>query len=134
MAKEAIGTKGARITSHISLPGRFLVHMPTFDHIGVSRRISSESERTRLKDLVNERRQAGTGIIVRTASEGATEQQIDEDFKYLTNLWREILSDFEQKKAPVLLYEELDLPLRAVRDLMTDGIDEVIVDNEYQYE
>jgi ribonuclease G len=134
VAKEAIGTKGARITSHISLPGRFLVHMPTFDHIGVSRRISSEAERSRLRDLVNERRQAGTGIIVRTASEGATEQQIDEDFKYLTSLWRDILGDFERQKAPALLYEELDLPLRAVRDLMTDGIDEVITDNAEQYE
>ena len=130
VAKEAIGTKGARITSHISLPGRFLVHMPTFDHIGVSRRISSEAE---LRDLVNERRQAGTGIIVRTASEGATEQQIDDDFKYLTSLWRDILGDYERQKAPALLYEELDLPLRAVRDLMTDGIDEVIVDNSEQY-
>ena len=134
VAKEAIGTKGARITSHISLPGRFLVHMPTFDHIGVSRRISSEAERTRLRDLVNERRQPGTGIIVRTASEGATEQQIDEDFSYLTNRWRSILSDFEQKKAPALLYEELDLPLRAVRDLLTEGIDEIIVDDPVQYE
>ncbi|MBO4350039.1 MAG: Rne/Rng family ribonuclease [Proteobacteria bacterium] len=134
VAKEAIGTKGARITSHISLPGRFLVHMPTFDHIGVSRRISTEAERTRLRDLVNERRQAGTGIIVRTASEGATEQQIDDDFKYLTNLWRDILGDFERQSAPALLYEELDLPLRAVRDLLTDGIDEVIVDNAEQYE
>ena len=134
VAKEAIGTKGARITSHISLPGRFLVHMPTFDHIGVSRRIESETERTRLKDLVNERRQPGTGIIVRTASEGATEQQIDEDFSYLTNRWRQILSDFENAKSPALLYEELDLPLRAVRDLLTDGIDEVIVDDDIQYE
>ena len=133
VAKEAIGTNGARITSHISLPGRFLVHMPTFDHIGVSRRISSEAERTRLREIVNERRQAGTGIIVRTASEGATEQQIDDDFKYLTSLWREILSEFEQKKAPTLLYEELDLPLRAVRDLMTEGIDEVIIDDEEQF-
>ena len=134
VAKEAIGTKGARITSHISLPGRFLVHMPTFDHIGVSRRIEGEAERTRLRDLVNERRQAGTGMIVRTASEGATEQQIDDDFNYLTTLWRNILQNFEVVKAPKLLYEELDLPLRAVRDLMTDGIDAVIVDHPLQYE
>ena len=134
VAKEAIGTKGARITSHISLPGRFLVHMPTFDHIGVSRRIDSEIERTRLRDLVNERRQAGTGIIVRTASEGATEQQIDDDFNYLTNLWRDILHKFEKAKSPSTLYEELDLPLRSVRDLLTDGIDEVIVDDPVQYE
>ncbi len=134
VAKEAIGTKGARITSHISLPGRFLVHMPTFDHIGVSRRIDSETERTRLRDLVNERRQAGTGIIVRTASEGATEQQIDEDFNYLTNLWRDILQKFEKTKSPAILYEELDLPLRSVRDLLTDGIEEVVVDDPVQYE
>ena len=134
VAKEAIGTKGARVTSHISLAGRFLVHMPTFDHMGVSRRIEGEGERARLRDLVNERRQAGTGIIVRTASEGATEQQIDEDFRYLTNLWREILKSFEQSKAPSLLYEELDLPLRSVRDLMSDGIDEVVVDNVETYE
>lgn len=133
VAKEAIGTKGARVTSHISLPGRFLVHMPTFDHIGVSRRIDGEGERARLRELVNERRQAGTGIIVRTASEGATEQQIDEDFRYLTSLWRDILNKFERAKAPSLLYEELDLPLRAVRDLMTEGIDEVIVDDDVQY-
>lgn len=133
VAKEAISTKGARITSHISLPGRFLVHMPTFDHIGVSRRIEDDSERTRLRDLVNERRQAGTGIIVRTASEGATEAQIDEDFYYLTNLWRDILKDFEAAKGPKLLYEELDLPLRSVRDLLTDGIDKVVIDDPKQY-
>ena len=134
VAKEAIGTKGARVTSHISLPGRFLVHMPTFDHMGVSRRSEGEGERARLRELVNERRQAGTGIIVRTASEGATEQQIDEDFRYLTTLWRDILKRFETAKAPCLLYEELDLPLRAVRDLMTDGIDEVIVDNPKEFD
>ncbi len=134
VAKEAIGTKGARITSHISLPGRFLVHMPTFDHIGVSRRIDGDGERARLRDLVNERRQAGTGIIVRTASEGATEQQIDEDFNYLTHLWRDILSRFEASKTPALLYEELDLPLRSVRDLLTDGIDEIVVDTQELYD
>ena len=133
VAKESIGTKGARITSHISLPGRFLVHMPTFDHVGVSRRIESESERVRLRELISERRQAGTGIIVRTASEGATEPQIDEDFGYLTSLWRDILRDFETVRAPALLYEELDLPLRAVRDLLTEDVSEVVVDDSVQY-
>ncbi|MFA5623470.1 MAG: Rne/Rng family ribonuclease [Bradymonadales bacterium] len=134
VSKEAIGSKGARVTSHISLPGRFLVHMPTFDHCGVSRRIQGEGERARLRDLVNERRKAGTGIIVRTASEGASEQQIDDDFEYLTNLWRNIMEGFETKPAPSQLYEELDLPLRAIRDLLTDGVEALVVDSKEDFE
>ena len=134
VAKEAINTKGARVTSHISLPGRYLVHMPTFDHIGVSRRIANEAERTRLRDLINERRQPGTGVIVRTASENVSAKLLNNDFDYLVNIWRDILQKFETTKGPALLYEEQDLPLRAIRDLLTEDISEVIVDSPVEYQ
>ncbi len=129
IAKEAIGTKGTRVTSHISLPGRFLVMMPTFDHLGISRRILDERARLRLRDLIMARRQTGVGYIVRTASEMANEEQIIDDFEYLSNLWQVILNEFEAADGPCLLYEELDLPLRAARDLINTGVQKVIVDD-----
>ena len=134
VAKEPMGTKGARITSHITLPGRYLVHMPTFDHVGVSRRIEDEGERNRLRDMIAERRQPGTGVIVRTASEGVSDEQLVRDLDYLASLWREVLKEAELKSAPALLYEELDLVLRAARDLFTDDVDEVVVDSQREYE
>lgn len=133
VAKEAIGTKGARVTSHITLPGRFLVHMPTFDHIGVSRRIEDPAERERLRLIVEQHRAGGTGFIVRTASEGVPEEQIVRDLRYLSDLWRDILRGFEQQRAPALLYEDLDLATRAARDLFGEDIDELIVDDPEEH-
>ncbi|MDX9719988.1 MAG: Rne/Rng family ribonuclease [Myxococcota bacterium] len=133
VSKEPIGTKGARITSHITLPGRYLVHMPTFDHVGVSRRIADENERLRLRELMSERRQPGTGVIVRTASEGVSDEQLLRDLEYLSNLWLEVLKGHEREKAPALLYEDLDLSLRAARDLFTDNLDELIVDHPTEH-
>lgn len=133
VAKEPIGTKGARVTSHITLPGRFLVHMPTFDHIGVSRRIEDPAERERLRDLVDQNRAPGTGYIVRTASESVPEEQIVRDLRYLSDLWRDILRGYEQQRAPALLYEDLDLATRAARDLFGEDIDELIVDEPAEH-
>ena len=133
VAKAPIGTKGARVTSHITLPGRYLVHMPTFDHVGVSRRIDDEEERERLRETIERRRQTGTGVIVRTASENVSEEALYRDLEYLSDLWRDVLKDFEQKKAPALLYEELDLTLRSARDLITDEVDEVVIDDAQEH-
>jgi len=134
VAKEPIGTKGARITSHITLPGRHLVHMPTFNHVGVSRRIEDEDERARLRQMVNDLRRPGTGFIVRTASEGITEPQLSRDIDYLTRLWRDVLDQFESSSAPSLLYEDLDLVRRAARDLFTEDIDALVIDDTQEYE
>ncbi|OIP40683.1 MAG: ribonuclease E/G [Deltaproteobacteria bacterium CG2_30_63_29] len=133
VSKEPIGAKGARVTSHVTLPGRYLVHMPTFDHIGVSRRILEESERDRLKDVVAKHRQPGTGFIVRTASESIPEPQLERDLDYLSNLWREIIKGFDAQPAPALLYEDLDLALRAARDLFTNDVDKLVIDDETEF-
>src|SRR5512147_353821 len=117
VSKEPIGTKGARITSHISLPGRHLVYMPTVDHVGVSRRIEDESERERLKEIVERIKPAGSGFIVRTVSEGKSEEDLLNDMNYLTKLWGEIVEKKEKAHAPALLHGDLDLILRATRDL-----------------
>jgi ribonuclease G len=134
VSKEPIGSKGARVTSHITLPGRHLVHMPTFDHVGVSRRIESDEERRRLRELVEELRRPGSGFIVRTASEGVSREQLAPDIDYLETVWRVILEQFEQRHAPALLYEDLDLIRRSARDLLTDDIDALILDNLQEWE
>ncbi len=129
VAKEPIGTKGARVTSHISLPGRYLVYMPTVDHIGVSRRIESEEERQRLRDIIDEARPPGSGFIVRTASEGISAEHIQRDMEVLIMLWQDILRRREHAHPPELLYEELDLALRATRDLFSKEKGRLVVDD-----
>ena len=116
-AKSPMGTKGARISSYISLPGRFLVLMPTSDHIGVSRRIEDEAERERLKGMVQKLRTEGFGYIVRTAAEGEQEEKLAYEMGFLNNLWENIQKKFEIARAPSLLHAELSISLRAVRDL-----------------
>src|SRR5207244_11546834 len=107
-AKEPIGKKGARITSHIALPGRFLVYMPTVNHTGVSRKISSEDERQRLKRLVlSERENGHGGFIVRTAAQGASEDELRADIRFLKHLWSEIKSRAEGGKCAALSYHDL---------------------------
>ncbi|HEX5038452.1 MAG TPA: Rne/Rng family ribonuclease [bacterium] len=137
IAREPIGTKGARLTSHISLPGRFLVYMPTVNHIGVSRRIPDEGERTRLKNLIEKLRpelETTGGFIARTMAEGATLKDIKQDMEYLTKLWQEIDAKKNTAKSPALLHRELSVVHRAVRDLFTPDIDRIIIDSKEEME
>jgi ribonuclease G len=135
IAKEPLGQKGARITSHIALPGRYVVYMPTVEHMGVSRKISSDEERLRLKKILQANR-PGTvgGFIVRTAGEGKSEEEIAADMKFLYNLWQDIRVKSESRPAPVLMHHDLDLVHRILRDQMTDTFKTVWVDNEEIYE
>jgi len=135
ISKEPLGTKGARITSHIALPGRYLVYMPTVEHIGVSRKISSEDERLRLRNIVLENKGSLTGgFIVRTAGQGRDEEELKADLKFLSTLWNEIKSRTERAKAPALIHRDLDLVQRMLRDTLTPDFKSVRVDNEVQYE
>jgi Rne/Rng family ribonuclease len=135
IAKEPIGKKGARITSHIALPGRFLVYMPTVNHTGVSRKISSEEERQRLKRIiVSERENGQGGFIVRTAAAGASEDELRADIRFLKNLWHEIKSRAEESKAPALIYHDLNVVERVLRDQVTSDFSAIWVDTEQEYE
>ncbi|HET9179723.1 MAG TPA: Rne/Rng family ribonuclease [Terriglobia bacterium] len=135
IAKEPLGTKGARITSHVALPGRYVVYMPTITHIGVSRKIASEQERLRLRNIVMEHKGALTGgFIVRTAGEGRSDEEIKADLRFLTNLWNDVRTRAEQVKAPALLYRDLDLAQRLMRDLVTPDFKSIWLDNEADYE
>ena len=131
VSKEPIGTKGARITSHISLPGRYVVYMPTTDHIGVSRRIEDEKERARLRDIVSAGRGKTTGgFIVRTVCEGVSKREILADMRFLSKLWTGIVKKNNVAAAPALLHEDLDMVLRAVRDLFSTDVTQVVVDRQ----
>ena len=135
IAKEPMAKKGARITSHIALPGRFLVFMPTVNHMGVSRKISSEEERQRLKRiLISERGTTHGGFIVRTAAAGASEDDLRADIRFLINLWVEIRARAESSKAPSLIYHDLNLVERILRDQVTQTYSQIWVDNEQEYE
>jgi len=134
VAKSPIGSKGARITSHISLPGRFLVLMPTVDHVGISRRIEDEDERTRLKDMIYDLREKEYGYIVRTAGEGVGRDRFEKEMHFLINLWNKIQKKNQAASAPALLHKELTITLRAVRDLLTDEADKLIVDSSEAYQ
>jgi ribonuclease G len=134
IAKEPLGKKGARITSHVALPGRFLVYMPTVHHTGVSRKIISAENRSRLRRLVSE---AGNsypgGFIVRTAAGGATDDEIRADIDFLGKTWNEIKERSEQRKAPALLHRDLDLVERMLRDYVSDDFTAIWIDNEEEY-
>ncbi len=135
IAKEPIAKKGARITSHIALPGRFLVFMPTVSHTGVSRKIESDHERRRLKEiLLSERGEASGGFIVRTAAAGASEEELRSDLRFLLNLWADIKTRSESSKSPALIYHDLNLVERVLRDQVTDNFSAIWVDTESQYE
>lgn len=134
VAKSPMGTKGARVTSHISLPGRFLVLMPYSNHIGVSRRIEDDGERERLKQLMHGLRQGEEGYIVRTAAEGIPEEKFVSEMKFLKNLWENIQIKSKEVSAPTPLHQELTVSLRAVRDLLTQEAGSVIVDSRNTYE
>jgi len=135
IAKEPIAKKGARITSHIALPGRFLVFMPTVSHTGVSRKIESDAERRRLKEiLLSEKGDASGGFIVRTAASGASEEELRSDLRFLLNLWAEIKTRSESSKSPALIYHDLNLVERILRDQVTDNFSAIWVDTESEYE
>ncbi|HEV2289672.1 MAG TPA: Rne/Rng family ribonuclease [Candidatus Acidoferrales bacterium] len=134
IAKEPLGKKGARITSHIALPGRFLVYMPTLDHTGVSRKIASAEERSRLRHLVTEAKgAAGGGFIVRTAAASAAPEEVRADVEFLTKTWAEIKERGEQRKAPSLLHRDLNLVERILRDYLSSDYTAIWVDSEEEY-
>ena len=135
IAKEPIGKKGARITSHIALPGRFLVFMPTVNHTGVSRKIASEEERLRLKRIIQSERENGHGgFIVRTAAQGASDEELRADIRFLKNLWNEIKSRSDSGKSPALIYHDLNVVERVLRDQVTSDFSVIWVDTETEYE
>ncbi len=131
IAKEPLGQKGARITSHIALPGRFVVYMPTVEHVGVSRKIPSDDERQRLKRILQTHRQGVPGgFICRTAAENKSEEELKSDMHFLYNLWLDMRQKAEKKPAPVLLHHDLDLVQRILRDQLTTSFKTIWVDNE----
>jgi ribonuclease G len=135
IAKEPIGRKGARITSHIALPGRFLVYMPTVNHIGVSRKITGDDERLRLKRIMlSEREEGRGGFIVRTAAAGVGEDELRADIRFLKNLWQQIKQRSDNGKAPALIYHDLNLVERILRDLVSAEFSQIWVDSEREYE
>jgi Ribonuclease G/E len=135
IAKEPIGKKGARITSHIALPGRFLVYMPTVNHTGVSRKIASDEERQRLKRIVlSERDNGHGGFIVRTAAQSATEDELRADIRFLKGLWNDIKGRSESSKPPALIYHDLNVVERVLRDQVTSDFSVIWVDTEPEYE
>jgi ribonuclease G len=133
VAKEPIGNKGARITSHISLPGRHLVLMPMVDHVGISRRITDEAERTRLREIVQKIKDPAMGFIVRTVSEGVGESELLADMDFLLKLWESIQQKKENAPVPSLIHKDLSITLRAIRDLFTPDIDTLVIDDVDEY-
>ena len=134
VSKDPISTKGARVTNHISIAGRHLVYIPFVDHIGVSRRITDEEERERLKEILSELIPQGGGFVARTAAEGSSIDDLREDLNYLRQVWNDVLTRMESLTAPASLYEDLDLPLKATRDLVTPHLKEIVIDHPGLYE
>ncbi|MCW5808200.1 MAG: Rne/Rng family ribonuclease, partial [Deltaproteobacteria bacterium] len=134
VVKDPIGAKGARVTGYLSLPGRYSVFMPHVAQVGVSRRIGSDKERRRLRDLVNEVRPKGSGFIVRTAAEDASDQELRDDVDFLARLWSEIDRRQDDMNGAGLVYADLDLALRVVRDLLREDTSEVMIDDPEQHE
>jgi len=134
ISKDPISTKGARCTSHISLPGRYVVYVPTVEHIGISKRIGSEKERGRLREAIESMKPPSGGLIVRTVAEGLTKKQLKADVGYLVRVWGEIAKKREGAHAPELLMSELDLVIKTARDLFTDEVAKIVIDDRTQHE
>ncbi len=134
IAKEPIGTKGARITSNISIPGRHLVLTPGAARVGVSRRIDSDKERRRLREIVDRLRVDDLGFIIRTAGHGVRESDLEADVRYLTTVWNKVKGKMESESAPSVLYSELDLPLKMIRDFANSETTQVAIDSDPIYE
>ncbi len=133
IAKEPIGTKGARITSNISIPGRHLVLTPGAARVGVSRRIDSDKERRRLREIVERLRVDDLGFIIRTAGHGVRESDLEADIRYLTSVWNDIKAKMETDASPSVLYAELDLPLKMIRDFANSETSQISIDSEVVY-
>jgi ribonuclease G len=134
ISKEPLGTKGTRITSHITLPGRYLVYMPTVDHVGVSRRIRDERERRRLREIIQTIKPQSGGFIVRTASEGAEPDEIRNDMEFLVRLWNNIQKKKESSPAPSLIHSDLNIVLRVIRDLLSPQVNRIVIDSKEEHE
>ena len=140
VSKEPLGNKGARLTSHVSLPGRHLVLMPTVNHIGVSRKIEDREERERLKSVIREIilgkdiNPGSFGFIVRTVAENTSKEKLEAEMDFLLKLWENIREKMDKGNNPGLLYKDLTITLRAVRDLFTREVDRLIVDSDKEYE
>jgi ribonuclease G len=137
VAKEPLGTKGARLTSHVTMPGRFLVFMPTVDHVGVSRKISTREERNRLRGIVKEFREQhhfGGGVIIRTAAEGKPKEDIVSDLSYFHRVWTEMRQKSESSRAPAVVFREASLVAKLLRDLLTDDYVAIRIDDAREYQ
>ena len=137
VVKEPLGTKGARLTSHVTMPGRFLVFMPTVDHVGVSRKIESREERSRLKGIVREFREAhgfGGGVIIRTAASGRPKEDIISDLEAFHIIWKEIRAKMESSRAPAVVFREQTLVGKLLRDLLTDEYQTIRIDHQLVYQ
>ena len=136
VVKEPLGTKGARLTSHVTMPGRFLVFMPTVDHVGVSRKIESREERARLRGIVRDFREEHGfvgGVIIRTAASGRTKEDIVSDLAYFHQVWTEIRQKMESRRPPAVLFQEQSLVTKLLRDLITDDYSAIRLDNEQEH-
>ncbi len=134
VVKEPFGSKGARVTGQVTLPGRYLVLVPGADYIGVSRRIESQVEKERLRREAEKIRPPEMGLIVRTVAEGADELSLKQDLEFLVQLWHRVLARFQQKTAPAILYQDLALTCRIARDLFVEDFNSFLIDNEHEYE
>ncbi len=133
ISKDALGSKGPRATTRLTLPGRYVVFMPTVEYTGISHRVESDAERRRLKNLAEKIRPPGTGLVIRTVAEGRNEKDISRDVKYLDGLWNSLLARFKRAAAPTLLYRDVELVIRIVRDYLTDEVNKFVLDNREAY-
>jgi ribonuclease G len=133
VAKSPIGTKGPRVTTHLSFPGRYIVLMPYVDHIGISRKIDNEAERERLRELILSTRTNKYGYILRTAAEGIDADRLNKEISFLKKTWEEVKMRNQMKSSSALVYRDLSVTFRAVRDLLTDDANKLVIDSEQEY-
>jgi ribonuclease G len=134
ITKEPMGSKGARVTTHVTLPGRYLVLMPTVDYVGVSRRIENDKERERLKGLAQKLKPRHSGVIVRTVAEGKDEEEIKYDIEFLNKLWTKTRNKAKKATAPAIIHKDLGLIERIIRDILSTEVDKLIIDSRHEYE
>ena len=134
VSKEPIGTKGPRVTTNITVPGHYLVLLPTINRIGISRRITDEKERERLKQIAEKIKPENYGLIIRTAAEGISEEEIEKDLAYILKVWRGLLEKAEKRPPPALLYQDLEIVPKTLRDLLTEDVSEVLIDSRKEFE
>jgi ribonuclease G len=134
VTKDPLGTKGPRVTTYVSLPGRYLVFMPNINHVGISRRIGSAAERSRLRELILSLRKPNSGYIIRTVSEGLSDEEFRSDIEFLDRLWKSIHEKKDRLTAPSLVHNDLDLVFRTIRDLFTHRVDRLVLDSKIEYE